>query len=215
MNNIALVNKMYNNNINNNQIHRHNNTNRNRYRSNERISHSPNQIVHSNNKNIKNQNQNNTRTKKMSNNNIRYINPKNNQNNINYSQNLEMMKQLKARQNNQIILEGELNNFLVNQPNLNHINNRNNMFQNNNNNNYNQRISNVGRTKNNRGLPKKSPIPIQKGFMTGKYLNKSNISTISNYSNNTYNASCHSSDPYMINTLKFIFNFLNIYMLYM
>ena len=108
----------------------------------------------------------------MSNNNIRYINPKNNQNNINYSQNLEMMKQLKARQNNQIILEGELNNFLVNQPNLNHINNRNNMFQNNNNNNYNQRISNVGRTKNNRGLPKKSPIPIQKGIMTGKEYKK-------------------------------------------
>ncbi len=209
MNNIALVNKMYNNNINNNQIHRHNNTNRNRYKSNERISHSPNQIVHSNNKNIKNQNQNNTRTKKMSNNNIRYINPKNNQNNINYSQNLEMMKQLKARQNNQIILEGELNNFLVNQPNLNHINNRNNMFQNNNNNNYNQRISNVGRTKNNRGLPKKSPIPIQKGFMTGKYLNKSNISTISNYSNNTYNASCHSSDPYMINNISQISGYSN------
>ena len=209
MNNIALVNKMYNNNINTNQIHRHNNTNRNRYRSNERISHSPNQIVHSNNKNIKNQNQNNTRTKKMSNNNIRYINPKNNQNNINYSQNLEMMKQLKARQNNQIILEGELNNFLVNQPNLNHINNRNNMFQNNNNNNYNQRISNVGRTKNNRGLPKKSPIPIQKGFMTGKYLNKSNISTISNYSNNTYNASCHSSDPYMINNISQISGYSN------
>ena len=209
MNNIALVNKMYNNNINNNQIHRHNNANRNRYRSNERISHSPNQIVHSNNKNIKNQNQNNTRTKKMSNNNIRYINPKNNQNNINYSQNLEMMKQLKARQNNQIILEGELNNFLVNQPNLNHINNRNNMFQNNNNNNYNQRISNVGRTKNNRGLPKKSPIPIQKGFMTGKYLNKSNISTISNYSNNTYNASCHSSDPYIINNISQISGYSN------
>ena len=209
MNNIALVNKMYNNNINNNQIHRHNNTNRNRYRSNERISHSPNQIVHSNNKNIKNQNQNNTRTKKMSNNNIRYINPKNNQNNINYSQNLEMMKQLKARQNNQIILEGELNNFLVNQPNLNHINNRNNMFQNNNNNNYNQRISNVGRTKNNRGLPKKSPIPIRKGFMTGKYLNKSNISTISNYSNNTYNASCHSSDPYIINNISQISGYSN------
>ena len=209
MNNIALVNKMYNNNINNNQIRRHNNTNRNRYRSNERISHSPNQIVHSNNKNIKNQNQNNTRTKKMSNNNIRYINPKNNQNNINYSQNLEMMKQLKARQNNQIILEGELNNFLVNQPNLNHINNRNNMFQNNNNNNYNQRISNVGRTKNNRGLPKKSPIPIQKGFMTGKYLNKSNISTISNYSNNTYNASCHSSDPYIINNISQISGYSN------
>ena len=209
MNNIALVNKMYNNNINNNQIHRHNNTNRNRYRSNERISHSPNQIVHSNNKNIKNQNQNNIRTKKMSNNNIRYINPKNNQNNINYSQNLEMMKQLKARQNNQIILEGELNNFLVNQPNLNHINNRNNMFQNNNNNNYNQRISNVGRTKNNRGLPKKSPIPIQKGFMTGKYLNKSNISTISNYSNNTYNASCHSSDPYIINNISQISGYSN------
>ena len=209
MNNIALVNKMYNNNINNNQIHRHNNTNRNRYKSNERISHSPNQIVHSNNKNIKNQNQNNTRTKKMSNNNIRYINPKNNQNNINYSQNLEMMKQLKARQNNQIILEGELNNFLVNQPNLNHINNRNNMFQNNNNNNYNQRISNVGRTKNNRGLPKKSPIPIQKGFMTGKYLNKSNISTISNYSNNTYNASCHSSDPYIINNISQISGYSN------
>ena len=209
MNNIALVNKMYNNNINNNQIHRHNNTNINRYRSNERISHSPNQIVHSNNKNIKNQNQNNIRTKKMSNNNIRYINPKNNQNNINYSQNLEMMKQLKARQNNQIILEGELNNFLVNQPNLNHINNRNNMFQNNNNNNYNQRISNVGRTKNNRGLPKKSPIPIQKGFMTGKYLNKSNISTISNYSNNTYNASCHSSDPYIINNISQISGYSN------
>ena len=209
MNNIALVNKMYNNNINNNQIHRHSNTNKNRCKSNERISHSPNQIVHSNNKNIKNQNQNNTRTKKMSNNNIRYINPKNNQNNINYSQNLEMMKQLKARQNNQIILEGELNNFLVNQPNLNHINNRNNMFQNNNNNNYNQRISNVGRTKNNRGLPKKSPIPIQKGFMTGKYLNKSNISTISNYSNNTYNASCHSSDPYIINNISQISGYSN------
>jgi serine/threonine protein phosphatase PrpC len=85
----------------------------------------------------------------------------------------------------------------------------NNMFQNNNNNNYNQRISNVGRTKNNRGLPKKSPIPIQKGFMTGKYLNKSNISTISNYSNNTYNASCHSSDPYIINNISQISGYSN------
>ena len=207
MNNIALMNKKYNNN-NNYQIH-HNQPNRNQYRSNERSSHSPN-MYSNNNKNIsiKNQNQNNLRAKKISkNNNIRYINQKNQNNQI-------MMKQLKSKQQNQIYLEGELNNFYINQPSMYENKNKNNFILNNhnnniNNNNYIQRISSGERTKNNRGMPKKSPIPVQKGFMTGKYLNSSNMSTVSKYSNNTYNASYHTPDSQLLNNISQISGYSN------
>ena len=211
MNNIALINKKYNANNNFNQM-QHNQQNRNHYRSSERSDHSPN--MHNNinkNINIKNQNQNNSRSKKVSkNNNIRYINQKNSNNQINYSQNIAMMKQFKEKQHNQIYLEGELNNFYVNQPNMYDKKNKNNLFQNNNmNNNYIQKASNVERTKNNRGMPKKSPIPIQKGYMTGKYLNSSNMSTVSKYSNNTYNASYHSPDSQILNNMSQISGYSN------
>ena len=207
MNNIALMNKKYNNN-NNYQIH-HNQPNRNQYRSNERSSHSPN-MYSNNNKNIsiKNQNQNNLRAKKISkNNNIKYINQKNQNNQI-------MMKQLKSKQQNQIYLEGELNNFYINQPSMYENKNKNNFILNNhnnniNNNNYIQRISSGERTKNNRGMPKKSPIPVQKGFMTGKYLNSSNMSTVSKYSNNTYNASYHTPDSQLLNNISQISGYSN------
>ena len=215
MNNIALINKKYNNN-NNNQIP-HNQPNRNQYRSSERANHSPNMYNNNNNRNvnIKNQNQNNIRTKKTTkNNNIRYINQKSQNNQINYSQSMAMMKQLKAKQHNQIYLEGELNNFYVNQPNTFEHKNKNNFFQNNHNNNisnnnYVQKISSGERTKNNRGMPKKSPIPIQKGFMTGKYLNSSNMSTVSKYSNNTYNASYHTPDSQLLNNISQISGYSN------
>ena len=209
MNNIALINKKYPN-I-GNQIP-HNQPSRTHYRSNERSSHSPNMYSHSNrNINNRNQNQNNIRSKKISkNNNIRYINQKNLLNQINYSQNLAMMKQIKAKQQSQIYLEGELNNFYVNQINMYENKNKNNINQNNNNNNnYIQRISNGERTKNNRGAPKKSPIPIQKGFMTGKYLNSSNMSTVSKYSNNTYNASYHSPESQLLNNISQISGYSN------
>ena len=98
MNNIALINKKYNTNNNFSRI-QHNQQNRNHYRSSERSDHSPN--MHNNinkNMNIKNQNQNNSRSKKVSkNNNIRYINQKNSNNQINYSQNIAMMKQFKEK----------------------------------------------------------------------------------------------------------------------
>ena len=222
MNNFTLINKVP-----------YNQQQRNHYRSSERAkNHSSNMYNDNNNniymnnintiKNIRNQNQNNIRSKKINkNNNIRYINQKNPANNpsqINYSQSMAMMKQLKANNHKQIYLEGELNNFMNNQQNIYGISNinkpkeGNNNFPNNNANNYNnyaQRISNVDRTKNNRGMPKKSPIPAPKGYMTGKYLNNSNMSTVSKYSNNTYNASYHMSDSQLLNNMSQISGYSN------
>ena len=218
MNNLTSINKKYHHQI------PHNQQQRNHYRSSDRANHSPN--VYNNNmnninniKNIRNINQNNIRSKKISNtNNIRYINQKNPNNPINYSQNTAIMKQMKAKQhNNQIYLEGELNNFMNNQPNNNYaisnINKSKNRSGNiplqNNNNTYIQRISNGERAKNNRGLPKKSPIPVQKGFQTGKYLNNSNMSTVSKYSNNTHNASYHTADSQLLNNMSQISGYSN------
>ena len=222
MNNFTLINKVP-----------YNQQQRNHYRSSERAkNHSSNMYNDNNNnnymnnintiKNIRNQNQNNIRSKKINkNNNIRYINqknPANNPNQINYSQSMAMMKQLKANNHKQIYLEGELNNFMNNQQNIYGISNinkpkeGNNNFPNNNGNNYNnyaQRISNVDGTKNNRGMPKKSPIPAPKGYMTGKYLNNSNMSTVSKYSNNTYNASYHMSDSQFLNNMSQISGYSN------
>ena len=88
------------------------------------------------------------------------------------------MKQLKTNNHKQIYLEGELNNFMNNQQNIDGITNMNkpkerninNNFPNNNSNNYNnyaQRILNSDRTKNNkRGMLKKISIPSQKEYMT-------------------------------------------------
>ena len=204
---------------------------RSRYRSSERVNNPSNIYANNNNnnymnninsiKNIRNQNQNNIRAKKMAkNNNIRYISQKNNSNNqINFSQNMAMMKQLKSNNHKQIYLEGELNNFMNVQPNINAYSNINKQkernvnynIQNNANNynNYIQRISNGERIKNNRGMPKKSPIPVQKSNMPGKYLNNSNMSTISRYSNNTYNASYHMADSQLLNNMSQISGYSN------
>ena len=206
---------------------------RSRYRSSEETNNSPNIYANNNSnnyinnigtiKNVRNQNQNNIRSKKISkNNNIRYINQKNisnNSNQINYSQNIAMMKQLRSNNHKQIYLEGELNNFMNVQPNINAFSNINKQkernvnynFHNNANNynNYIQRISNGERAKNNRGMPKKSPVPVQKGNTMGKYLNNSNISTISRYSNNTYNASYHMADSQLLNNMSQISGYSN------
>ena len=220
MNNIAHMNKV--------AYEQHQ---RGRYRSSERSNNSPNIYSNNNNnyinnigtiKNVRNQNQNNIRSKKISkNNNIRYINQKNisnNSNQINYSQNMAMMKQFKSNNHKQIYLEGELNNFMNVQPNINGFSNINKQkernvnynFNNNaNNNNYMQRISNGERAKNNRGMPKKSPVPVQKGNTMGKYLNNSNISTISRYSNNTYNASYHIGDSQLLSNMSQISGYSN------
>ena len=221
MNNIAHMNKV--------AYEQHQ---RGRYRSSERSNNSPNIYSNNNNnyinnigtiKNVRNQNQNNIRSKKISkNNNIRYINQKNisnNSNQINYSQNMAMMKQFKSNNHKQIYLEGELNNFMNVQPNINGFSNINKQKErnvnynfNNNANNYNnymQRISNGERAKNNRGMPKKSPVPVQKGNTMGKYLNNSNISTISRYSNNTYNASYHIGDSQLLSNMSQISGYSN------
>ena len=221
MNNIAHMNKV--------AYEQHQ---RGRYRSSERSNNSPNIYSNNNNnyinnigtiKNVRNQNQNNIRSKKISkNNNIRYINQKNisnNSNQINYSQNMAMMKQFKSNNHKQIYLEGELNNFMNVQPNINGFSNINKQKErnvnynfNNNANNYNnymQRISNGERAKNNRGIPKKSPVPVQKGNTMGKYLNNSNISTISRYSNNTYNASYHIGDSQLLSNMSQISGYSN------
>ena len=221
MNNIAHMNKV--------AYEQHQ---RGRYRSSERSNNSPNIYSNNNNnyinnigtiKNVRNQNQNNIRSKKISkNNNIRYISQKNisnNSNQINYSQNMAMMKQFKSNNHKQIYLEGELNNFMNVQPNINGFSNINKQKErnvnynfNNNANNYNnymQRISNGERAKNNRGMPKKSPVPVQKGNTMGKYLNNSNISTISRYSNNTYNASYHIGDSQLLSNMSQISGYSN------
>ena len=221
MNNIAHMNKV--------AYEQHQ---RGRYRSSESSNNSPNIYSNNNNnyinnigtiKNVRNQNQNNIRSKKISkNNNIRYINQKNisnNSNQINYSQNMAMMKQFKSNNHKQIYLEGELNNFMNVQPNINGFSNINKQKErnvnynfNNNANNYNnymQRISNGERAKNNRGMPKKSPVPVQKGNTMGKYLNNSNISTISRYSNNTYNASYHIGDSQLLSNMSQISGYSN------
>ncbi len=221
MNNIAHMNKV--------AYEQHQ---RGRYRSSERSNNSPNIYSNNNNnyinnigtiKNVRNQNQNNIRSKKISkNNNIRYINQKNisnNSNQINYSQNMAIMKQFKSNNHKQIYLEGELNNFMNVQPNINGFSNINKQKErnvnynfNNNANNYNnymQRISNGERAKNNRGMPKKSPVPVQKGNTMGKYLNNSNISTISRYSNNTYNASYHIGDSQLLSNMSQISGYSN------
>ena len=203
---------------------------RSRYRSSERANNSPNIYANNNNnnyinnigtiKNIRNQNQNNIRAKKISkNNNIRYINQKiisNNSNQINYSQNMAMMKQLKSNNHRPIYLEGELNNFMNVQPNINAFSNNNRQKErnvnyniHNNANNYIQRLSNGEKGKNIRGMPKKSPIPVQKATTMGKYLNNSNISTISRYSNNTYNASYHMADSQLLNNMSQISGYSN------
>ena len=184
---------------------------RNRYRSNERTNLSPNI---NNNNNINNINI--IKTKNISNNNnIYYINPKNNSNQVNTSQNLAILKQMKAKQQNQIYLEGDLNNFINNQTNIysysnnkvkNKMNNVNNIIENGNNNNYFRRTQNVDKAKNNRGMPKKSPIPIPKS-MVGKYLNNDNMSK---YSTNSNNVSYHTANSQLINNNYSISNLSQI-----
>ena len=184
---------------------------RNRYRSNERTNLSPNI---NNNNNINNINI--IKTKNISNNNnIYYINPKNNSNQVNTSQNLAILKQMKAKQQNQIYLEGDLNNFINNQTNIysysnnkvkNNMNNVNNIIENGNNNNYFRRTQNVDKAKNNRGMPKKSPIPIPKS-MVGKYLNNDNMSK---YSTNSNNVSYHTANSQLINNNYSISNLSQI-----
>mgnify|MGYP002621530655 FL=1 len=132
---------------------------------------------------------------------------------------MAVMKQFKSNNHKQIYLEGELNNFMNVQPNINGFSNINKQKErnvnynfNNNANNYNnymQRISNGERAKNNRGMPKKSPVPVQKGNTMGKYLNNSNISTISRYSNNTYNASYHIGDSQLLSNMSQISGYSN------
>ena len=45
--------------------------------------------------------------------------------------------------------------------------------------------------------------------MTGKYLNSSNMSTVSKYSNNTYNASYHTPDSQLLNNISQISGYSN------
>ena len=191
---------------------------RNRYRSNDRTHLSPN--INKSNNDI-----NNIRIIRNKNNNY-YINQKSN----NSSNNLNILKQFKAKQQNQIYLEGDLNNFINNPNNINiysninklnnnnimnnmnniNINNQNNIKDINKNiNNINkiQRIPNAERIKMNRGVPKKSPIPVPKGFMTGKYLNNDNMSK---YSTNSNNASSHTANSQLINNNYSISNLSQI-----
>ena len=172
---------------------------RDRYRNNKRENFSPNNYNINNINNIntlKNQNYNNKINNIPKNNNIYNINLRNNQNQVNSSQNLAALKYLKSKQKNQIYLEGDLNSFINNQGNNNKysnskINKQNNNINNINNNlveqkkNYIGRILNEEKAKHNRGVPRKSPIPIPKGFITGKYINNDNMSYMSKNSNNS------------------------------
>ena len=223
MNNQNIINKKYNQQISYQPQRSH-------YRSSERNNnYSPNVYVNNNNINInslRNPNQNyNMKAKK--NNNIYYINPRNNFNQMNSSQNIAVLKQIKSKQHNQIYVEGDLNNFMDNQmnnqmnnpmnnqmeiysySNLNRFNNNNVNFNNyiekqNNNKN---RITNVDKTKNNRGIPRKSPIPIPKGYNNNKYLNNDNLSK---YSTNSNNASYYTANSQLINNNYSISNLSQI-----
>ena len=180
---------------------------RNRYKSNEKNNFSPNNNI--NNINIiKNPNQNQN-IKGSKNSNIYYINPKNNQNIS--TQNIAFLKQMKTKQNNQIYLEGDLNNFLNKNNNIYSYSNINKSKNNNMNNT--QRISNINRAKKNRGIPRKSPIPIPKGFITGKYINNDNMSYVSknsNKSNNSNNGSYYTVNSQLINSNYSISNLSKI-----
>ena len=192
---------------------------RNYYRSCEKANYSPNAY---NNINItKNQN-NNIKTKKITKNNgnIYYFEPKNNQNQVNLSQNIAILKKIKDNQNNQIYLEGDLDNFINGKEqhnkypsNLNkQKKNINNFFDNKNNYININRVSNVDRPKKNRGLPKKSPIPIPKGFSSGKYLNNDNMSKYSTDSNNQSYQTAYSqllNNNYSISNLSQVSGFSN------
>ena len=213
MNNQSILNKKFTHQIYHQQ--------RNRYRSNERTNFSP-ANNHNNNinniKTIKNPNQNYTmKNKNYQNKNTYYINQKN-INQVNISKNIETLKQLKAKQQqNQFYLEGDLNNFINNQNNgysNSNINNINRQVKNNNlvrqNNNYIQRIPNTNTIKNNKGAPRKSPIPVPKDFSSGKYLNNDNISYISKNSSNSNNNSHYTANSQLINNNYSISNLSQI-----
>jgi len=218
MNNQNIINKKYTQQISYQPQRSH-------YRSSERNNnYSPNVYANNNNINInslKNPTQNyNMKTKKViKNNNIYYINPRNNFNQMNSSQNMAVLKQIKSKQHNQIYVEGDLNNFMDNQmdnhmeiypySNLNKFNNNNMNFNNlekQSNKNIN-RITNIDKTKNNRGMPRKSPIPIQKGYNNAKYLNNDNLSK---YSTNSNNASYYTANSQLINNNYSISNLSQI-----
>lgn len=178
---------------------------RKRYKSNERINFSPNNNI--NNINIiRNQNQ----KYNYKNNNINYINQKNNNQFIS-SQNIATLKQMKSKQNNQIYLEGDLNNFINNQNNIYSYSNIN-KGKNKNMNNI-QRISNANKIKNKKGIPRKSPIPIPNSFITGKYINNDNMSYISknsNKSNASNNGSYYTVNSQLLNNNYSISNLSKI-----
>lgn len=189
---------------------------RNHYRSSERNNnYSPN--VYVNNNDI-NPNINNKNKKIIKNNNVYYINPKYNFNQMNSTQNIAVLKQIKSKQQNQIYVEGDLNNFINNQidnhmeiypySNLNKFNNANynNFIEKQNNKNIN-RITNINKTKNNRGMPRKSPIPIPKAYNNNKYLNNDNLSK---YSTNSNNASYHTVNSQFLNNNYSISNLSQI-----
>ena len=218
MNNQNIINKKYTQQISYQPQRSH-------YRSSERNNnYSPNVYANNNNINInsfKNPTQNyNMKTKKViKNNNIYYINPRNNYNQMNSSQNIAVLKQIKSKQHNQIYVEGDLNNFMDNQmdnhmeiypySNLNKFTNNNVNFNNlekQSNKNIN-RITNIDKTKNNRGIPRKSPIPIQKGYNNAKYLNNDNLSK---YSTNSNNASYYTANSQLINNNYSISNLSQI-----
>ena len=183
---------------------------RTRLRRNERSNYSPN-INKINN--IKNQNYNIRNQNISKNNNIYYINPISNLNQVNSSQNIAAFKYLKSKQPNQIYLEGDLNYFVKNKTNIyqnnSNIKNKNNSINNNINNmnnilekqknHYINHIPNNNKSKNNRGIVGKSPIPVPKGFNANKYINNDNMSYMSKNSNNSNNTSHYTANSQLIN----------------
>lgn len=117
---------------------------------------------------------NNNRNQKSPINNIHYTYQKKDDHKT--SQNIVTFKK-----NNKICLEGELNIYKNGKTKLNsdiketNINDKHILENQNNKSNYKNRISN--RTRNNRGLPTKSPIPISNDYIIEKYSNNNNNSS--------------------------------------
>ena len=194
---------------------------RNRSRRNERSNYSPNNNnINQINNNIKNPNYNNRNQNISKNNNIYYINPISNINPVNSSQNIASLKYFKSKQQNQIYLEGDLNNFSKNQTNNIYPNNSNinqnyninnlNINSNKQKNNYIHKPINNFKQKNNRDLPRKSPLPVPKGFNTNKYINNDNLSYISKNSNNSKTTSHYTANSQLINNNYSISNLSQI-----
>ena len=116
-----------------------------------------------------------------------------NQNQTNFLQNYSNMKQYILNQQNQLYYEKDLNNYNNSQKSANKKKEKETIT-----NNYVKKNPNEDKNKINRGMPKKSPIPIPQGYNTGKYIHNININKYS-FNNNHDNSQLLHNNPSISN----------------